>query len=102
LLDRDDVSSGLAFALEAWGTLALCFLRFGLTHERNAPVSAGGPGLLVPLLVGCAFTVLVCLLGPLTQCGLNPARDLGPRLVAALAGGWGYAALPGPRGGFWV
>jgi hypothetical protein len=37
----------------------------------------------------------------MTQCGINPARDLGPRLVSLLAG-FGEVALPGPEGGFWI
>ncbi|CAK0809848.1 unnamed protein product [Prorocentrum cordatum] len=45
--------------------------------------------------------VLLFLYAPITQAGWNPARDFGPRLVAACAG-WGSVAIPGPEGGFWV
>ena len=55
----------------------------------------------VPALIGATVSVLVSLYAPLTQAGMNPARDLGPRVFAAMAG-WGTVALPGPRGGFWV
>lgn len=45
---------------------------------------------------------IIALLAPLTQAGLNPARDFGPRLVAWWAG-WGAAAFPDRNGGFfWV
>jgi glycerol uptake facilitator protein len=45
--------------------------------------------------------VAILALAPLTQCGINPARDLGPRLVAWTAG-FGPAAFPGSQGGWWV
>ncbi len=41
----------------------------------------------------------VGLVAPLTQAGLNPARDFGPRLVAWMMG-WGDAAFPDRVGGF--
>ena len=44
-------------------------------------------------------TSIICLIAPLTQAGLNPARDLGPRMVAWLMG-WGDAAFPDRVGGF--
>jgi len=56
---------------------------------------------MVPFFVGFTVAILISLFAPLTQAGWNPARDFGPRLVAWMAG-WGLAALPGPRAGFWV
>ncbi len=52
-------------------------------------------------LIGLTVAMLISVLAPLTQAGLNPARDFGPRLVALWAG-WDSVAIPGPRNGFWV
>jgi len=42
----------------------------------------------VPIIVGLTITALIGVFAPLTSAGINPARDLGPRLVA-YAAGWG-------------
>ena len=95
------VSLPLAMFIEAFATFLLVLFVFALTEDCNA----GRPNdNSVPLLIGLAVTSLICLTAPLTQTGMNPARDFGPRLVS-WAMGWGDAAFPGKPGSggfFWV
>ena len=56
---------------------------------------------MAPFFIGFTVAALISLFAPITQGGWNPARDLGPRIVAFLAG-WDSIAIPGPRDGFWV
>ncbi|QDU72120.1 MIP/aquaporin family protein [Mucisphaera calidilacus] len=90
-----------ALLAELVGTALLVGMVFCLTdtRERHAACVPAASG--VPWAVGFTVAAIVCLVAPLTQAGLNPARDLGPRAVAFVAG-WGETAFPGPRGGFWV
>ncbi len=44
--------------------------------------------------------VLVAIGGPLTSACMNPARDLGPRLLTYLVG-FGSVSFPGPHGHEW-
>lgn len=84
------VSTANALLAEAFGTLILVLLIFSLTEGCNV----GRPdNALAPLFIGLTVTAIISVLAPLTQAGLNPARDLAPRLFAALAG-WGPAAFP--------
>ena len=90
------VSMPLAMGAEAFGTFFLVLMIFALTEGCNV----GRPdNALAPVFIGLTVTSVICLIAPLTQAGLNPARDLGPRLVAWLAG-WGSAAFPDRVGGF--
>lgn len=90
------VSMPLAMAAEAFGTFLLLIFIFALTEGCNV----GRPSdAMTPVFIGLTVTSIICLIAPLTQAGLNPARDFGPRLVAWLAG-WGSAAFPDDRGGF--
>lgn len=90
------VSLPLAMGAEALGTFLLVMMIFALTEGCNV----GRPDdALTPLFIGLTVTSAICLIAPLTQAGLNPARDLGPRLVAWLAG-WGEAVFPDRVGGF--
>ena len=70
-----------AFGVEAMGTAILATIVFAMTHKRNED-----RGIPVPYMVGGTVFTLINALAPLTQCGLNPARDFGPRIVAYFAG----------------
>ena len=90
------VSPLTAFFAEAFGTFALVGLIFSLTEGCNL----GRPDdALAPLFIGLTVTIIISIIAPLTQAGLNPARDLSPRIFAVLAG-WGSAALPDQSLGF--
>lgn len=90
------VSLPLAMGAEAFGTFLLVLMIFALTEGCNV----GRPDdALAPVFIGLTVTSIICLIAPLTQAGLNPARDLGPRMVAWIMG-WGDAAFPDRVGGF--
>ena len=92
------VTMGTAVLAEALGTFLLVLLILVLTDGCNVGRPADG---LAPVFVGAAVTAIISVIGPLTQAGINPARDFGPRLVSFVAG-WGGVAIPGPGGGFFV
>jgi glycerol uptake facilitator protein len=75
------------------GTAILVVLIAALIDNRNqAPA-----GNLAPLLIGFIIAVIGCSYGTNAGYALNPARELGPRLFAYLAG-WGPLAFPGNYG----
>jgi glycerol uptake facilitator protein len=99
---RDPASQSVSLAqatlAEGVGTALLALFVFAVT-DRGNPGRPGGT--LPPLFIGLSVAVIISVIAPLTQAGLNPARDFGPRLFAYLAG-WGAIAIPGPRGGFFT
>ena len=97
-IDAGAVTPQAAFFAEALGTFFLVTMIFFLTEGCNV---GRPPSDIAPVLIGLTVAAIISVLAPLTQAGLNPARDFGPRLVACLAG-WGRAAIPGPRGGFFT
>ena len=87
-----------ATCAEMAGTFALVLLIFSLSEGCNV----GRPDdSLAPLFIGISLCMIISVIAPLTQAGLNPARDLSPRLLAYLAG-WKQAAFPGRHLGFLV
>jgi glycerol uptake facilitator protein len=92
------VSLPLAIGAEAFGTFLLLLMIFALTEGCNV----GRPdNALAPMFIGLTVTSIICLIAPLTQAGLNPARDFSPRMVTWLFG-WGDAAFPDHVGGFFL
>mmetsp|Transcript_32698 Transcript_32698/g.128495 ORF Transcript_32698/g.128495 Transcript_32698/m.128495 type:complete len:251 (+) Transcript_32698:679-1431(+) len=85
-------------AVEAWGAGVLMFMILVFTDPRNQALKSKDAA---PFFIGFTVAMLICLYAPLQQAGWNPARDLGPRIIAAIAG-YGTMAIPGPRNGFWA
>jgi len=75
-----------AFMAEVLCTSILAFMIFTLTDADGSV-----PKDMAPILIGATVTAMITIMGPLTGCGMNPARDLGPRLVTFFAG-WGSIA----------
>lgn len=96
-MPAETVSLGTAMLAEIIGTFFLACFVFALTEERNFLA----PRWMAPLFIGLTVAIVISVVAPLTQAGLNPARDFGPRLVSYLLG-WGKVAIPGPRGGFFT
>jgi glycerol uptake facilitator protein len=92
------VGIGRAALAEAIGTFGLVTMIFLLTEGCNVGRPTEGVS---PVFIGGTVAALISILAPLTQAGLNPARDFGPRLVAYFAG-WDSVAIPGPQGGFFL
>jgi glycerol uptake facilitator-like aquaporin len=96
--DQALLSPVAVMLIEALGTALLAFFIFALVDPYNVRGPAAN---LAPFFIGVSVAILISVLAPLTQAGLNPARDLGPRIFAFLAG-WGAIALPGPDGIWWA
>jgi glycerol uptake facilitator len=83
------------FFAEALCTGILVVFILALLEKR----SVNGPeGWFFPVALAFLVCMIVIIDGPLTMTSLNPARDLGPRIMAFLMG-FGATAFPGPQNG---
>jgi glycerol uptake facilitator protein len=81
------------FADQVIGTAFLVAFVFALTDPYNAPVK----GNLAPLGIGLIVVAIGMSFGANAGYAINPARDLGPRLVSWIEG-WKSIAVPGDYG----
>ena len=84
---------------EIAGTFALVLSVYGFNDEDNPLGPKEG---LFGVMIGLVLLVYVAIFAPLSMAAVNPARDFGPRIAAALLG-WGPISLPGPASSpFWI
>lgn len=81
------------FIDEVVGTGLLVFAIFALVDNMNQPPKSN----LAPLIVGFVVVAIGLSFGANSGYAINPARDLGPRLVAWIYG-WKEIAVPGDYG----
>lgn len=84
-----------AMLAEAIGTFLLVFMIFKITEQEKEIDNT------TPLFIGLTVTVIICLIAPFTQAGLNPARDFAPRLFSYFAG-WGSVVFQSPGHSFFT
>ncbi|OYV32512.1 MAG: aquaporin [Rhodospirillales bacterium 20-64-7] len=88
---------GLPFIDQVIGTFFLLLFVLAIVDNTNV----GPQSNMAPFLVGLAVAAIGMSFGVDAGYAINPARDLGPRLFAWVAG-WGPNAFPGPHGYWWV
>ncbi len=77
------VSMPVAAFAEGVGTFILIAVIFSLTEGSNLGKPSAN---IAPLFIGFTVTIIIATVGPMTNAGLNPARDLGPRIVGYMVG----------------
>ena len=95
-LQTPAVSTGAAFLSELFGTALLLIVIVSTSDTGNTPA-----GRTKPLIIGLSLVAIGISFGWETGFAVNPARDLGPRIFAAIAG-WGSTAFSRQNYYFWV
>lgn len=82
ILQLDYMTPVSCFFNEFVGTAMLMLVILAITDKKNGPPPTG----LVPLVIFIAILGIGSALGMQTGYALNPARDLGPRILTAMVG----------------
>lgn len=77
------ISMPVAAFAEGIGVFILVMIIFSMTEGCNVGRPSDD---IFPLFIGLTVSALICTIGPMTDAGLNPARDLGPRIVGWIVG----------------
>ncbi|KAG7375642.1 hypothetical protein PHYPSEUDO_000396 [Phytophthora pseudosyringae] len=94
---RYNISNYTAFYTEFIGTAVLVMSIYAITDRKNRPAGKYGNAFAFALMImalGMAF-------GMNTGYAVNPARDLGPRILTAIAG-WGSKVFTTRNYYFWI
>ncbi|MCW2760901.1 MAG: Aquaporin [Marmoricola sp.] len=83
------VSAGTAFAVEAVVTFMLVLVVISVATDSRAQSGAAA------MAIGAALAAAILISGPLTGAGVNPARSIGPMIVAGkFTDWWVYLLAP--------
>ncbi|MCW2767474.1 MAG: family channel protein [Nocardioides sp.] len=83
------VSVGSAFAAEAVVTFMLVLVVISVATDNRAPAGVAA------MAIGAALAAAILISGPLTGAGVNPARAIGPMIVAGkFTDWWVYLVAP--------
>ena len=82
------VTTDTALISETFGAFALSSVGFALTWQKNTQAK----GFSIPIVIGLAVAIIIGIIGPISGASLNPARELGPRLVLCVFR-WSYTAF---------
>lgn len=94
----DVIGTPTALLAEIFCTAILALVVFAVVDKRNS----FAPNLpIFAFILGLVIAFIIMVESPLTMSGMNPARDLGPRIAIYLLG-WGEIAFPGYGAPFWV
>jgi glycerol uptake facilitator-like aquaporin len=87
------VSAGQAFAAEAVVTFVLVLVIVAVATDDRVPRGVAA------IAIGGALAAAIAIAGPVSSAGVNPARALGPMVLAGrFTDWWAYVAAPPAAG----